>query len=155
MEANYKVLIKNTTNHPVMVILQDAKFQREWTAGASLKVPFSILEEGIFDKGFRFFLEKGVLFIEDKAVRVELGLEEEDGPPIFKVLNKSQMLKLLKVDSLEDFEKTFEDLSRDQRNSIIDLALEEKIVNIDKINIIKKYTGIDLLKAIQLNAEEG
>ena len=153
MEADYKVSVKNTTNHPVLVILQDARFQREWPAEAVLKVPYSILEEGLFDKGLRTFIEEGILFIEEKEVRVALGLEEEGGPPVVNVLNRGQMVKLLKVDSVKDFTKAYKELTKEQRNSLIDIALKEKMVDIDKVAVIKEYSGIDILKAIQLNSE--
>lgn len=150
MDASTKILVKNTSIHPINISLPDTKFKRTWTPGGEFKVPFEVLQEAIYDRGFMVFIEKGLLFIDDKIARVELGLEEEDAEPVVKILTKAQLTKLLKATPIEEFTTTVHELTPEQCQTLIDLALEAKNVDMRKAAILKEITGIDTIKAIEL-----
>ena len=153
MEDNFKVKVTNASSNAILIVLPDIRFKRTWNPKATISVSLEVMREAIFDKGFKHFLDVGSLYIESEEVRVELGLQEEGGPAPVRVLNKSQMLKLLKADPISEFKKTMESLSREQCTSIADLAVDDKYLDVPKAKIIKECCGIDIIKAVQLNLE--
>ena len=58
-----KGTVTNTTNHAVLITLPDIKFKRTWQKESSFKIDIEVLREAVFDTGFKYFLEEGVLFI--------------------------------------------------------------------------------------------
>lgn len=152
MNDQIKVSIKNTTNSPLLIALPELRFRRTWAPGASLKVDKEILDEGIYDAGFRRLLEQGMLYVEDAEVREGL-VAESLIPQEIKLLNRGQMLKLLKADTVKVFEETINEISKDQVSQIVDFAINEKIIDVAKSEILKAKTGLDVIKAIQLKIQ--
>lgn len=150
MEDNTRVIVKNTTKHPVTVILPNIRFKRVWSGGAESTVTLEVLREAVYDTGFQVFLDQGILYIPDKKIRVELGLEEEGAVETVKFLNKNQILKMLKADPIKEFEKTFKEIPDELQRNIADTAIEENYIDIEKAKVIKANTGIDVIQAIQL-----
>lgn len=151
MDKTAKITVRNITNRNVMVILNEQHFVRTWTPESSLKVNYEILEEAIFDKGFRTFLDKGILHIESEEARIELGLQEPNAPEIIKILNKSQMLRMLKVDTIDAFKIALSGVAKEQILALVDLAIAEKIYDMEKSEILKGLCGVDFIKNIQMN----
>ena len=89
--------------------------------------------------------------------KIALGLEPEGAqePQNIIILNDSQILRLVKVDSYADFEKELEDISNEQVNNICDYVIANELMGIDpqKAELLKKRTGIDVIKSIQLNRQ--
>ncbi len=152
MDKATKIIVKNTTNHEVLVILSQQHFTRTWAPDATLKVPYEILEEAIFDKGFRTFLDKGILHIESEEARVELGLQEPDAADPIKILNKSQMLRMLKADTLVAFKEAIKGVTKEQCLNLVDMAIAEKVYDMEKSEILKGLCGVDFIKNLQINA---
>ena len=152
MEDN-KVKVVNMTKSRVGVNLPELRFKRSWpTMGAAIPVDFKVLEEAIFDPGFSHMIKNGTLHIDDKEARIKLGLEEEgneNSAPI--VLNEMQIVGLLKVSSYDKFAETLHNLSNSQIRTICQIAIEKEISDYDKAELLKKYTQIDVRKAIELN----
>lgn len=150
MNPNDKISVKNTSVHSITISLPESKFKRTWSPGSEFKVSLEVLQEAIYDRGFMVFIEKGMLFIDDKKARVELGLEEEDSEPVVKILTKAQLIKLLKVTPVEEFAETIKTVTLEQCKTLIDMALEAKNIDMRKAAILKEITGIDTIKAIEL-----
>lgn len=153
MDATTKILVKNTSIHPINISLPDTKFKRTWTPGGEFKVPFEVLQEAVYDHGFMVFLEQGVLFIDNKEARVELGLEEEDAEPTIKPLSKAQLTTLLKVTPVAEFEEKIKTLTKEQCETLIDMGIEQKSIDMNKADILKEITGIDAVAAIRLKKQ--
>lgn len=150
-----KGTVVNTTKHEVTVVLPDIKFRRTWQKNASHKVALEVLQEAVYDVGFKVFLDDGILFIEEKEIRVELGLEDEDSEkPFVTILKPAQMTRLLKAAGIEEFKNTVEELPHEQVLGLVDMAIEDKTINMDKLMILKEKTGIDLIKAIEFSQDE-
>ena len=115
-------------------------------------VPFGILEEGMYDTGFGNMLRDGDLYIEDMAVKRELGLEPDEAkePENIIILTDNKMLYLMKTASLEDLRSTLSKVSIEQANNLAQYAIENEYNNLDKAEIIKERTGIDIIKSILL-----
>lgn len=149
-----KGTVTNTTNHSILIELPESKFRRTWQKDASMKVDLEILREAIYDAGFKAFIDEGVLFIEEKEIRVELGLEEEDAEkPFITILKPAQMTRLIKAASIEEFKTTLTEITKEQALSLVDMAISEKSISMDKLMALKEKTGIDVVKAIELERQ--
>ena len=149
-----KGTVTNTTNHPILIELPESKFRRTWQKDSSIKVDLEILREAIYDVGFKAFIDEGVLFIEEKEIRVELGLEEEDAKkPFITILKPAQMTRLIKAATIDEFKTTLSEITKEQALSLVDLAISEKSISMDKLMALKEKTGIDVVKAIELERQ--
>lgn len=149
-----KGTVTNTTNHQVLVELPELKFRRTWQPNSSLKISTEILEEAVYDVGFKVFLDEGVLFIEDKAIRVQLDLEAEDAEkPFITIFTPAQNTRLIKAADMKDFNEAITTMTKEQALTLVDLAIKEKSVSIEKLAVLKEKTGIDVIKAIELERQ--
>ena len=149
-----KGTVTNTTNHSILIELPESKFRRTWQKDSSIKVDIEVLREAIYDVGFKAFIDEGVLFIEEKEIRVELGLEEEDAKkPFITILKPAQMTRLIKAASIEEFKTILGEITKEQALSLVDMAIKEKSISMDKLVALKEKTGIDVVKAIELERQ--
>lgn len=152
MDNNTKVKVTSMVKGRVGVSLPELRFKREWPRmGTAIPVDMSILQEAIFDPGFSRMINDGILVIDDKEARIKLGLESGED---FMPLNEMQMIKLLKVSDIKEFEDTLKKMSGAQRRTLADIAIEKEIDSFDKTDLIKKYSGLDVRKTIELNRKD-
>lgn len=150
-----KVTVKSMVNYSVGLNIPDLRFKRDFTKeGETKAIDFDTLFEGVTSLGVRTLFDEGILYIDNKQDRIDLGLEEEGQPERFKILNRGQILKLLKVDPASKLKETLETLPREQINRIAEVAIEEKFTDFEKCNVIKKFCGIDVMSSVQNINEE-
>ena len=152
-----KVKVTSMVKGIVGVSLPQLRFKREWPMmGATIPIDFEILQEAIFDPGFKHMLEQGVLSIDDMEAKKKLGLEPDDAkePENLFVLNEMQMVRLLKVAPFEAFETALKKMSKFQLNTLANLAIDKEIADYDKTDLIKKTSGIDIRKGIEIRRME-
>ena len=153
MDKDTKVKVISTVLGGITVSLPNLSWIREWPRkGAAVMVPFGILEEGMYDTGFGNMLRDGDLYIEDMAVKRELGLEPDEAkePENIIILTDNKMLYLMKTASLKELRSTLSKVSIEQANNLAQYAIENEYNNLDKAEIIKERTGIDIIKSILL-----
>lgn len=150
-----KVTVKSMVNYSVGLNIPDLRFKRDFTKeGETKSIDFDTLFEGVTSLGVRTLFDEGILYIDNKQDRIDLGLEEEGQPERFRILNRGQILKLLKVDPISKLQETLETLPREQINRIAEVAIEEKFTDFEKCNVIKKFCGIDVISSVQNMNEE-
>lgn len=150
-----KVTVKSMVNYSVGLNIPDLRFKRDFTKeGETKTIDFDTLFEGVTSLGVRTLFDEGILYIENKQDRIDLGLEEEGQPERFRILNRGQILKFLKVDPVSKLQETLETLPREQINRIAEVAIEEKFTDFEKCNVIKKFCGIDVISSVQNMNEE-
>lgn len=148
------VKVTNMVNKTVGVKLPEYGINRKWVRkGQIIPLPFDAVEQMLWHNGFRNMIDKGILYIDSMKDKIDLGLEEEGTtePTNIKVLNDAQILKLLKVDSFDDFKNTIDSLSEVQIRNVANYAITNKIVDVAKCDYIKDLTNIDILKSISDN----
>lgn len=153
---NKKINVVSMVRGRVGVNLPHLRFQREWpTMGTIIPVDMDILKEAIFDPGFSNMIKSGILLIDNMEAKVALGLEPETAtkPENIITFNEQQLIKLLKVSNIEDFEETIKKMSKIQLETLSQLAISKQIMDFDKTDLIKKYSGIDVRKAIELSRQ--
>ena len=132
--------------------LEDTR--QNWTAFAGSHSVFALECGPIFD-----WMEERLG--EEKTLEtVAYGLFESGyttAAAIVEVVNsaktKGPMIKMLKVDSLESFTETFNKMSMTQKKTLADIAIEKRIEDYDKCELIRNSTGINIRRTIELDRQ--
>lgn len=146
-------IISQKTNR-IGIDCPELRFSRQWpTRGSSVMVEKSLLQELMFDEGFKYMVESGMLYVEDMEVKKELGLEPMDAtePVNIIVLSDKDMRNYWMTLSLVGFKDKVKKLSYEQIKNLVDFAVKNKIMDYDKSNFIKEICGIDIINTITLN----
>ena len=148
--SDRKVLVENMSKATVTLIFNNANFKRNLKGeGAKVYIPFEVLYEGLSEPGVQVMFDKGILRINDKKDRVDLGLEFEDEVVVANSMSSSEMLIILKENNPIKIKETLEGLAENQRIKFAQVAIENDIYSAGLAKFIKDYTDIDLLKAMQ------
>lgn len=150
MEKQRMVLIKNMYDAVVSVIKPEYGIQRKWQKlGQTIGIPYDIVEQLLWDKGFKNLIDTGILYIEDMQTKIDLGLEPEGAtkPVNIRTLNEEDMKNIWNA-PIAVFKKEIGDLPRLQVDALIEYAITNDIADATKCIYIKQVTGRDILKAI-------
>lgn len=147
MDMNKKVMVKSHSNATVVFHLPDLGFTRTFEKKGAVKpVPFDVLAQSMYDNGAEAMFKLGILTIEDKEARIELGLEEE----VF-MIDDAQKKRLLTIAPLHDLKETCKKMNEQQLLDLVYFAIDNELGNFDKTSFLKEITSIDIIKAIELN----
>lgn len=145
------VRLRNTTAKTVTVFSPAYNIKRTFPGkGAVQMLPYDAVEQLLWDNGFQYMIKTGQLYIDDMQTKIDLGLESPDAkvPTNIKVLTPEQILTLLKVRSVEEFKKEVSTISVEQCNEIVKYAVENNLIDNDKVNYLKERTGKDVIAMI-------
>ncbi len=151
---NNKIKVINMQNHAVSVKVPAALFQREWPGrGAAVMIEKEKLEELLYDVGFKYMVDNGILYIEDLQAKKDLGLEPEDAtaPVNIMVLMEADKKRYMTVMPIKDFKVQVKKLSQEQLNLLVDYAITNRYADFDKANTLKELTGRDIIQTIRLS----
>ena len=149
-----KVKVVSTVKSRMGVKVPELRFSRQWLKkGSAVMIDRDILEELMYDSGFKYMIDSGMLYIEDMAVKKELGLEPEDAkePVNIIVLSDKEMRHYMVTMPLAQFKEKVTELRKEQLETLVDFAIENRLADIDKAKYIKELCGKDIVRAIQLN----
>ena len=145
------VKLRNTTAQTVTIYSPAYNVKRTFPGKGAVQVlPFDTVEQLLWDNGFQYMIKTGMLYIDDMQTKIDLGLENPDAkvPTNIKVLTPEQILTLLKVRTVEEFKKEVSTISVEQCNEIVKYAVENNLVDNDKVNYLKERTGKDVIAMI-------
>jgi len=148
-----KVNIISTTVGEVSVFEPSIPFRASWPAkGSTRAVEKDIVEQLLFTPGFKYMIDTGMLYIEDMEQKKELGIEPEDAtePVNVIVLTDTTKNKYLKMYSADKFKEEIKKLSHEQLIDLADYAIENKIADFEKSEILEKACGKNIIRGIQL-----
>lgn len=156
---NKQVFLTSTSKGYVVVNIPDLHLKRIWEKkGAKKPIAFDILQQAIYDPSVEYLLSQGILTIDDLDIKIALGLESEEAKETGKVnivvLSDSDMERYLTVMPVYEFREKIKDLKKEQIFSLVDYAIEHELTNMEKADILKQYTEIDIIRAVQLNRED-
>lgn len=160
MDGNMKVKIVSQVNGNVGIYLPNLKFSRDLvTKGQFVMMPSDILEEAMFDPGFRNMVETGVIYIDNLEAAKELGLEEEDAeePTRYKRFTEFEIKRLVNSASAEELREALENMPKEQRRELGDWAITLRMRDSEKVAIVKEFLNLDVDKGIYLDklSQEG
>lgn len=148
-----KVTVISMTKGPVGITVPEVNFKHTWlNKGAKFDIDKEVLTQIMYDPGVEYMLKTGMLYIEDMEAKKEIGLEPEDAeePVNIIVLSDKDMERYLGPMPIFDFKEKVAALSYEQVLSLADYAIEHRLTNIDKCNIIQQRCGRDIINAIKL-----
>ena len=151
-----KVKVVSLVSHRVILTVPELRLRRVWERkGAAALIPFEQLEEAMYNPGVEALFRNGTLGIDDMEVKIALGLEPEGAkePVNIVTLNDEQRKRYLTVMPLHEFKEKLAELPREQITELAAYAIENKIMDYDKSEEIKKYVDVDIMTAIKLNRD--
>lgn len=140
------VSVQNKVNATVVYQVPDLNnLIREFRPGEIKKIPMDELRRLSYDNGGRVTLQQ-YLFIDNKeAVDELLG---ETAPEYF--YTQDDIKTLLVSGSIEQFEDFLNFAPAGLKDTMKDMAVDIKVNNVKKRELIKEYLGLDVSKAIEL-----
>lgn len=149
-----KVKVISMVDGRIGVNSAELRYSRQWLQkGSTVQIEKNILEELMYDTGFRYMIETGMLYIEDLQTKKDLGLEPEDAtePVNIKPLTDKEMRQYMVSMPFATFKEKIAELKYEQIQNIADFAIKNRLADFDKALHIKKICGKDIIRAIQLN----
>ena len=131
---------------------------RVWNKkGQKLPVSKDILREAIYEPGIEYMFKNGILYIEDMDFKIELGLEAEGTktPTQIIPMDEKYMARVLKLMPVSEMKKAIDEMSMVQKQELVDFAVKQNDIQLDRIKIVSDKCGVDVLKAIELNRQKG
>lgn len=151
---NKKVIVKNMINSVVGLNLPDLRLTRTWERkGVKKTIDLDVLREAMYDPGTEYMFRNKILYIDDKDVRIELGLEDPESKTDF-LLDEKQMKRYLTVLPVKELKEALPKMGEGQVEALIDYAVKNEIVNFDRCQAIKDFCGKDIINIIQLNRKD-
>lgn len=151
-----KVKVISMTNHRIGVKSNELRYSRQWPSkGSVVAIDRDILEELMYDPGFKYMIDTGMLYIEDLQVKKDLGIEpvEATEPVNIKMVPEKEMVTYMTTMTLDKFKEAVSKLTKEQIDSLISLAINKKYMDYDKCKYLKELTGRDIIQAIRLQGE--
>jgi hypothetical protein len=149
LNDDMKVEVINNSTGSVSYYSEFSRMIRKWDKpNTTKKISLEELRELVSASGGYELLEN-FLLIKDMDVREELGL------PVNKehLLDDKEIKSVLKK-SVDVLENTLENTSDSIKDKIAQTAIDTKLSDLDKLEVIKEYSGVDVLTAIQEKKEE-
>lgn len=126
---------------------------RVWNKkGQKLPVSKDILREAIYEPGVEYMFKKGILYIEDMDFKIELGLEAEGTkvPTEILPMDEKFMNRVLKLMPVPEMKTTIDKMTMVQKQELVDFAVKQNDISLDRIKIVSDKCGVDILKTISL-----
>lgn len=149
-----EVKVINMTKGSIGVKVPALNFAREWMAeGSFFNIKEDQLEELMYDPGFKYMIDQGMLYIEDMPVKQDLGIEppEATEPVNIIVLTDKERRRYMVNLPLDEFEEKVGKLSLEQVRLLADYAIDNRLADYDKAKVLKKICQKDVIQAIKLN----
>lgn len=147
------VLLTSKSDSTLVVNIPELRISRTWTQrGMKLPMEKEILEQAIYDAGFAYLINNGLLFIDEMEIKKDLGIEPPDATEPVNVLDLTEALmnRMIKAMPAEELKKTLAKLSEAQRDDVAQYAIEHNSeLNMSKVEILSNFTGKDILTAIR------
>jgi hypothetical protein len=149
LKENLMVEVTNNSTGSVSYYSEFSRTLRKWDKpNSTKKISLEELRELVGSSGGYELLEN-FLLIKNMEVREDLGL------PVNKeyMLDEKEIKAVLKK-SVDVLENTLENTSDSIKEKIAQSAIDTKLSDLDKLEVIKEYSGVDVLAAIQEKKEE-
>ena len=138
-----KITMKNISSGTVIVAVPDISFRRELLPNRIVPVTQDEYNSLVFDPGVDALIQGHYIKFD--------GVEEDEAPvtasPIYEASN---IKKMLEDEDIAAFTRFLPKATEAEKESVIKLATELKVTNNAFIALIKKYCGVDIMSAINI-----
>ena len=150
---NERVMVTSMVSGRIGLVLPRLHINKVWPKkNTKLPVEKDVLREAIYEPGVEYMFKQGLLYIDDMDFKIELGLEEEGTKTPTNVIpmDEKYMARVLKLMPIAEMKKAISAMNDNQKRELIDFASEQNDISFDRMDVIKKLTGIDVVKVIEL-----
>lgn len=150
---NERVMVTSMVSGRIGLVLPRLHINKVWPKkNTKLPVEKDVLREAIYEPGVEYMFKQGLLYIDDMDFKIELGLEEEGtkAPTNVIPMDEKYMSRVLKLMPIAEMKKAINAMNDNQKRELIDFASEQNDISFDRMDVIKKLTGIDVVKVIEL-----
>lgn len=148
-----KIVVKNLAGWDVGFTKKDGSFAGDITipANGTLRLTRSEfiaqsqygnkLINGIDGKG-----SHATVYTDDKATKIELSFETEDGKSSQQILTESKVKEMFDTKSIKTFEKQLNDavITRAEKYALVELIKKLKLNDFEKIRMAEQHTGFKI-----------
>ena len=130
---------------------------RVWNKkGQKLPVSKDVLREAIYEPGIEYMFKKGILYIDDMDMKIELGLESEGttAPTEILPVDDKYLNRVLKLMPIVEMKAAIDKMSIVQKQELVDYASKQNDIQLDRLAIISEKCNVDILKTIELNRQK-
>lgn len=150
---NERVMVTSMVSGRIGLVLPRLHINKVWPKkNTKLPVEKDVLREAIYEPGVEYMFKQGLLYIDDMDFKIELGLEEEGtkAPTNVIPMDEKYMSRVLKLMPIAEMKMAISTMNDNQKRELIDFASEQNDISFDRMDVIKKLTGIDVVKVIEL-----
>ena len=147
------VKVRSATDVTVSLFDPTIPLRKTWEKrGAIIPIEREKLIQAFYNSSLEDCLRNGTLVIEDKSFLYEVGMIAEEKAPLPSFeMTTALMNKLISTSPLWEVEKTLKQLSAAQITELAEYAItNHNNLKMDRINVLTKYSGKNILKAIEL-----
>lgn len=160
MEKDTQIFLESMITGRVVIDQPELRLKRVWERkGAKKPITWGNLQEIFYDPGVEYMIRQGMLYIDSKEARIELGLEAEE-----KDTKKSEVKKVVKLDDTYakrlmgampfiEFKTAIKELTYEQLEALVQYAIQNECLDLDKCELLKELTQYDIVKAVQLERQ--
>ena len=130
---------------------------RVWNKnGQKLPVSKDVLREAIYEPGIEYMFKKGILYIDDMEMKIELGLEAPDtkNPTNILPVDDKYLNRVLKLMPISEMKAAIDKMSIVQKQELVDYASKQNDIQLDRLAIVSEKCNVDILKTIELNRQK-
>ena len=130
---------------------------RVWNKkGQKLPVSKDVLREAIYEPGIEYMFKKGILYIDDMEMKIELGLEAPGTTAPTEVLpvDDKYLNRVLKLMPISEMKAAIDKMSIVQKQELVDYASKQNDIQLDRLAIVSDKCNVDILKTIELNRQK-
>ena len=153
---NERVIVTSMVNGIVGITMPNSRIKKIWPKkGTKLPVEKDLLREAIYEPGVEYMFKKGILYIDDMDFKIELGLEPEGAkaPTELIPIDDKYLKRVLKLMPLSEMKAAINKMSENQKKELLDYAVKQNDIQLDRLGVLKELTGIDILKVIELDRQ--
>lgn len=147
------VKVRSATDVTVSLYDPTIPLRKTWEKrGAVVPIEREKLIQAFYNSSLEDCLRNGTLVIDDKSFLYEVGMiaDANAAVPSFE-MTSALMEKLISTSPLWEVEKTLKKLSATQIGELAEYAItNHNNLKMDRINLLTKYSGKNILKAIEL-----
>ena len=147
------VKVRSATDVTVSLYDPTIPLRKTWEKrGAVVPIEREKLIQAFYNSSLEDCLRNGTLVIDDKSFLYEVGMiaDADAAVPSFE-MTSTLMEKLISTSPLWEVEKTLKKLSATQIGELAEYAItNHNNLKMDRINLLTKYSGKNILKAIEL-----
>ena len=154
---NEKVIVTSMVGGIVGITMPNSRVKKIWPKkGTKLPVEKDLLREAIYEPGVEYMFKNGILYIDDMDFKIELGLEVEGTkqPTAVIPIDEKFLNRVLKLMPIAEMKTAVSKMSDNQKKELLDFAVEQNDIQLDRLDVLKNLIGIDVLKVIELKRQK-